>query len=235
MTQRLATRSVPLPVYATRQRHPFLVLVLMLLLMAGVSAMVIAGSGFDLAAPLAALPQIHPLVGTGGPPAPSTTTTANVIHAPQLGSDANAFAAFYGASIPTAITDPTAEYHAQIAGHSVVLRVEYIIGVDRREHVASVNASDQTLQGWDAATADALCTTFLPGDANLRTFAHANGQTEYIYDSASLAALFFPASFVDDTGQQTPRGTFNRLDELAALAPGAAAGVSACTLALGQH
>jgi len=221
--------SVPMaPPRRSRHRWVYVVITLLLLLtLAGAGVLVTEPSTFGLDVPL---DPLRTLISGGESTAPSNNPS--VIRPPALGSEAGAFAARFGASAPTAIGDATAQYNTRIAGQSVALRVEFGMGVDRFEHVVTINATDPTLQGWEAATADTICMTFMPSDAQLHTFSHVAGQTEYIYISASLAALFSSASFANDNGDLVAPGTFNRLDQPAL---GIANGVRACTLALGQH
>jgi hypothetical protein len=191
-----------------------------------------ANGSIDLGAPFNSL---EPLIGGGESGSASSTPTPTqptAVAAPALGSEASAFAAYFGASDPTLIADTTAQYQAQIAGQTVSLRVQFSVGVDLRERVMLIDASDPTLAGWDATTADAICATFLPADALVHGFVHVTGQAEYIYTSTRLAALFSPAYFVDDDGGLVAAGTFNRLDQTAL---DAAHTVGDCTLALGQH
>jgi hypothetical protein len=188
------------------------------------------GSGLDLATPFDPLQPFSTLFqDVENQP---TATGVPTLYPPALGSEARAFAAWYGLGTPPAIGDAAVQYRLPLAGHLVDLRIQVGPGTDRQGRVVMITASDPALQGWEAATADAVCATFLPRDAHLRTFDHTGGQTEYIYVSASLATVFFPAAFVTDSGEPSAPGTFSRLDQPA---PGPAPGVIACTLALGQH
>ncbi len=216
-----------------RRGRPYVILALLLLVaLTGASVLTTVNGSLDLAAPLDQLPPIGAFIRDAVGQSSETATAAPVLNPPALGSKAGAFAGVFGASDPTANATATAEYRTQIAGRLVDVRVQFGLGVDRYERVVMIGASDPALQGWQPATADTICATFLPRDAQLRSFVHVSGQTEYIYDSASLAMFFSPASFVDDSGNPITRGAFSRLDQSE---PIAASGISSCTLALGQH
>jgi hypothetical protein len=204
---------------------------LLLLTLAGVGILMAANGSFDLSAPFNPLQS---LISSGENGLASSTPTQQpiMVAAPALGSEAGAFAAYFGAGEPTLVADATAQYQAQIAGQTVSLRVQFGLGVDHHERVMLIGASDPSLSGWDATTADAVCATFLPVDAHLREFIHVADETEYVYTSASMAALFSPAYFVGDGGELVGAGTFNRLDQPALDTTHAVGG---CTLALGQH
>jgi hypothetical protein len=219
----------PQPSYPYRRRAPAVLITLLIVLVVAVAGILWAGDGtFDPGATFD--PFLTLIGGGGGGTVPPTATAPGAINAPGLGSESGAFASYFSAREPNAET--TAQYRAQVAGHAVTLNVQFGSGIDRRQRVVMIIASDPTFSGWDTATADAICSTFLPSDAHLRKFTHVSGQTEYVYASANLASLFAPAYFVDDTGAPVTRGTLNRLDQ-----PGLklARGVGSCTLGMGQH
>jgi hypothetical protein len=168
--------------------------------------------------------------GIGGAPEGDATPSAAPLAPPALGSDAQDFAAFYGAHFLAG--SATAHFQPQVHGVSIALDVSFGTGADHRDHVTSLTAGASSLAGWDAATADAICATFLPPDAQLAGVTHLAANVEYRYTSASLAAAFTSAYFVDDAYNPVAPGTLNRLD-----APplGSATGVGSCTLSLGAH
>jgi hypothetical protein len=151
--------------------------------------------------------------------------------APALGSDAREFAAYFAASAPST-PGAIAHYHAVMSGVPVSLDVTSGVGTDHRDRITTVVAGAAALAGWDSPTADAICATFLPPDAKLQGVTHVAADTEYRYASASLAASFPQADFVNDSYGLLPPGTLTRLD-----APplGSASGVGSCTVSLGAH
>jgi hypothetical protein len=168
--------------------------------------------------------------GLGAAPDTPDTPTPTAIAAPALGSDAQAFAALYGARPPDA--GAAAHYQTTISDLLVSLDVTIGIGADHLDRVTSVSVGASSLAGWDAATADAICGAFLPPDATLQGVTHIAADTEYRYLSASLAATFPPAYFVDDSYGPLAPGTLTRLDHPPL---GSASGVGSCTLSLGAH
>jgi len=161
-------------------------------------------------------------------PPPEASSAA--LAAPALGSDAQEFAALYGARAP--VVGTPAHYQTKLSGVSVSLDVTLGIGTDHRDRVATVSVGSASLAGWDDPTADAICGAFLPPDATLQGVTHIAADTERRYSSASLAATFPPAYFVDDRYAQLAPGTFTRLDHPPL---GGATGVGACTISLGAH
>ncbi len=219
-----------------RRRGGNALLVLATLALISVLAVLTVGRDFPaVAAQLNALRDGATSLTGGIGAAPDSTdtpagTTPTALAAPALGSDAQEFAALYGVHAP--VIGTTAHYQATISGVSVSLDVTVGIGTDHRDRVATVSVGGASLAGWDAPTADAICGAFLPPDAILRGVTHIAADTEHRYSSASLAATFPPAYFVDDSYNQLAPGTFTRLDHPPL---GGATGVGTCTISLGAH
>jgi len=221
---------------ARRRRRGSALLVLASLLLISILAILTVGHDFPaVAAQLNALRDGASTLTGGIGAAPDGTDSSSgsppvALVAPALGSDAQEFAALYGARAP--VVGTTAHYQAKLSGVSVSLDVTLGIGTDHRDRVATVSVGGESLAGWDDPTADAICGAFLPQDASLQGVRHIAADTERRYISASLAAAFPQAYFVDDSYTQLAPGTFTRLDHPPL---GGATGVGACTISLGAH